>query len=185
MTLAQEQTGIAPAGTWSVDPAHSGVEFAVKHMMIATVRGRFSDFEGSLEVAPDGTVSGGGTVRAASIDTNEAKRDEHLRSADFFAVDEHPEITFVIDGVQPAGRDGYTIDGRLTIRGVTREARLDATVQGHGVDPWGNERLALELRGEVSRKEFGLTWNQALETGGVLVGDRVKIAVDVSAVRAD
>jgi len=172
-----------PTGTWAVDPAHSSVEFRIKHMMAATVRGRFGEFEGTIEAAPhyhDSKVSG--TIRTASIDTNEPKRDEHLRSADFFDADNHPEISFESKTIEHLRRGDYRVLGDLTMHGETREIVLEGTVHGIERDPWGNDRVGVELRGTISRGDFGLRWQQALETGGVLVGDEVRIAADISAV---
>ena len=171
-------------GTWTVDPSHSSVEFQVKHMGIATVKGLFSEFEGTLEVGEDGTVTAGGSVKAASIDTRAAQRDEHLRSADFFDVENHPELRFRSTEVEQLDEDSYRIVGELTIRGVTREVELHAAIQGLDQDPWGNTRVGVEVTGEIDREEFGLTWNQALESGGVLVGKKVKILLELSAVKA-
>lgn len=171
-------------GTWAVDPSHSSVEFQVKHMGIATVKGFFSDFEGSLEVAQDGTVSAGGSVKVASINTRAAQRDEHLRSPDFLDSETHPELHFQSKSVQQLDEDSYRIVGDLTIRGVTREVEFHAVTQGVDQDPWGNTRAGLEVTGELNREEFGLSWNQALESGGVLVGKKVKILLDLSAVKA-
>ena len=173
-----------PMGTWGVDQAHSSVEFRIKHMMVATVRGRFGEFEGTIEAAPDyhdSKVSG--TIRTASIDTNEPKRDEHLRSADFFDADNHPEISFESKTIEHLRRGDYRVIGDLTMHGETREIVLEGTVHGIERDPWGNDRVGIELRGTISRADFGLRWQQALETGGVLVGDEVRIAADISAVR--
>ena len=170
-------------GTWALDPSHSSVEFQVKHMGIATVKGFFSDFEGLLEVAQDGTVSAGGSVKAASINTRAAQRDEHLRSPDFLDAENHPELHFQSKSVQQLDEDSYRIVGDLTIRGVTREVEFHAVTQGVDQDPWGNTRAGLEVTGELNREEFGLTWNQALESGGVLVGKKVKILLDLSAVK--
>lgn len=178
----QPEVGL-PTGIWHADPVHSTVEFEVKHMMIATVKGRFNAFEGALEVDEDGPRLSG-TVEAGSIDTHDSGRDEHLRSADFFDAANHPQLRFDSTRIEPAGEDAFRVFGDLTIRGTTRPVELEATLQGTGRDPWGNERVALELRGQINRKDFGLTWNQALETGGVLVGDRIKIVVYVSAVKA-
>jgi polyisoprenoid-binding protein YceI len=183
MSTTQQQA-VLPVGTWQIDPSHSTIGFSVKHMMIATVRGRFERFQGTLEVGDDGEVHVTGVIEAASIDTNEPQRDEHLRSADFFEVTTYPEISFQSTSVQPLGGRRLRIVGDLTIHGATREVVLEAEFLGAAADPWGNERLALEARGEVSRKDFGLTWNQALETGGVLVGDKIKIALDLSTVLA-
>lgn len=181
----EQNPTIVPAGTWKVDPAHSTVEFAVKHMMIATVKGRFTEFDGTLEVE-DGPQSAKayGTITVASIDTHEPQRDGHLRSPDFFDAERFPEIRFRSKRIEHVDGPVFSIVGDLTIRDLTRELELEVTVQGAGRDPYGNERVALEVRGEIDRTDFGLTWNQVLEAGGLLVGDTVKLAVDVSAVRA-
>lgn len=171
-----------PNGTWTIDPAHSGVGFRVKHLMIATVKGRFGDFEGTLTRDGDG-VRIAGSVRTASIDTGNDQRDDHLRSPDFLDAATYPEITFASSDVQTSG-DKLRVAGELTIKGVTRPVVLEGEVTGTGRDPWGNDRVALELEGEIDRTEFGLTWNQAIETGGVLVGDTVKLSLEASAVRA-
>jgi polyisoprenoid-binding protein YceI len=170
-----------PTGTWTVDPAHSKVGFAVKHMGIATVRGVFGEFEGTLEVG-DG-IKATGTVKAASVDTNEPQRDDHLRSPDFFHAEEHPDLTFVSTRIEPDGEDEFRITGDLTIHGVTREVQLQAEVQGVDTDPWGNERVGLEITGQISRGDFGMTFNQALGSGNLLVADKVKLQLDVSAVK--
>jgi polyisoprenoid-binding protein YceI len=183
MTTTTITSGIAQ-GVWNVDPAHSSVQFQIKHMGIATVRGFFSDFEGSLEVAEDGTISARGNVKAASINTRAAQRDEHLRSPDFLDAENHPELRFRSKSVEQLDEDRYRIVGELTIRGVTREVELHAVIQGVDQDPWGNTRVGLEVTGQIDREEFGLTWNRALESGGVLVGKEVKILLDLSAVKA-
>lgn len=185
VTTSKQETQAIPAGRWQVDPAHSSVEFRVKHMMIATVKGRFTQFEGVLEAGEDRSVQARGTVQAASIDTQEPRRDEHLRSPDFFDAATYPEISFLSTDILSTGDAGLRVKGELTIHGVTQPAELTGRVQGAGVDPWGNQRVALEVYGEISREQFGLTWNQALDAGGVLVSDRVEIEVDVSAVKAD
>jgi polyisoprenoid-binding protein YceI len=172
------------SGTWNVDPSHSSVEFQVKHLGIATVKGWFGDFAGSLEVAEDGGIAASGTVEAASVDTRNDQRDEHLRSADFFDAGNHPRLSFRSTKVEQVDDDTYRIDGDLTIRGVTRAATFEAVTQGVEQDPWGNTRVGLEVAGQIDRSDFGLTWNQALESGGVVVGKRVKILLDLSAVRA-
>jgi polyisoprenoid-binding protein YceI len=186
-TELQTEQGIVrvPTGTWHVDPAHSSVEFEVKHMMIATVRGRFNEFEGTIEAAEDINDSRVyGKVKAASIDTNDDTRDAHLRSADFLDVENHPEITFESTHIEPLGGPEFRMTGDLTIKGVTRTVELEATVEGAELDPWGNERVGIRVRGQIDRKEFGLTWQKMLESGGFLVGEDVKIMVDVSAVKA-
>jgi polyisoprenoid-binding protein YceI len=174
---------IAPTGVWNIDPSHSTIGFSVKHMMIAKVRGRFAEFTGALSVDEAGAASVTGVVQSASVDTNEPQRDEHLRSADFFDAAAFPEITFTSSAITARG-DEFTIVGDLTIKGVTRQVVLDAEVNGTGVDPWGNDRLALEAKGQINRKDFGLNWNQVLEAGGVLVGEKVTLTLDLSTVRA-
>ena len=182
--LSSEQTaGPVPPGTWRVDPSHSAVEFQVKHMMIATVKGRFTVFDGTLETDEDGTLYARGTVQVVSLNTHDAKRDEHLRSSDFFDAATYPEIAFASTDITPLEANGLAVAGQLTIKGVTRPVDLTGTVQGAGLDPWGNERVALELYGALDRREFGLTWNKALETGGALVADQVRIELDISAVK--
>jgi polyisoprenoid-binding protein YceI len=174
----------APAGTFSVDPSHSRVEFAVKHLGIATVKGTFGSFEGTLELGADlSQARAGGRVDAASIDTQEDKRDAHLRSADFFDVERFPALSFESTDIRPLDDDRFEITGDLTIRGVTREVTLVAELLGSETDPWGNERVGLEVSGQLNRGEFGLTWNQVLGSGNMLVSDKVKLALEISAVR--
>ena len=172
-----------PTGTWKVDPAHSSVEFRIKHMMISTVRGRFGEFEGTIEAAPDYHDSRvWGTIATASIDTNSADRDAHLRSADFFDVENHPEMSFRSTKIEHVQQGDYRLTGDLTIHGETMPVTFDATVHGVERDPSGKDRVGVELRGKISRGEFGLRWNQALEAGGVLVGDEVRVSGDIAAV---
>lgn len=172
-----------PTGTWTLDPAHSSVEFRIKHMMISTVRGRFGEFTGTIEAAPDYHQSKvRGTVKAASIDTNEARRDEHLRSADFFDVEQHPEITFESTRIEHVEKGDYRVEGELTMHGETHTVEFEVTVHGVTKDPQGQDRVGLEARGTLSRGAFGLRWQQALETGGVLVGDEVRVSADIAAV---
>ena len=178
------QTTTAPAiaaGTWTADAAHSKVGFAVKHMGIATVRGVFGEFSGTLEVGDE--IRASGSVRTASVDTNEPQRDDHLRSPDFFDATSHPELTFTSTRIEPVDDDTFAITGDLTIHGVTREVTLQAEVQGADVDPWGNERVGLEVTGQLRRGDFGMTFNQALGSGNMLVSDKVKLALDISAVK--
>ena len=174
---------VLPTGTWAVDPAHSNVEFSVKHLGIATVRGAFNEFEGTFEVGEDGSAHARGSVQAASIDTNEDQRDNHLRSEDFFHAEVHPELSFESTEIRPLGEDAFLIHGQLTMRGVTLPIALEAEVQGTEIDPWGNERVALEARGQLSRGEWGLVWNQALGSGNMLVSDKVKLSLDISAIK--
>jgi len=173
-----------PTGTWTVDPAHSSVEFQVKHLGIATVKGAFADFAGALEIEADGTASARGTVQVASVDTRERQRDEHLRSADFFDAEQNPDITFSSTAIEPLDDDRFRIDGDITIHGVTRPISLEAELQGTEQDPWGNERVGLEVRGELKRSDFGMRFNQALGSGNVLVADKVKLALEISAIKA-
>lgn len=182
-TLATtDHSTLVPAGTWTVDPTHSGLGFEARHMMIAKVRGRFEEFTGSIASTAEG-LSFEGLAEVASISTNEVQRDAHLRSADFFDGDAHPQVAFRSSAIEDVDGNAFTIVGDLTMRGVTRQVRLAARSLGAGIDPWGNERVAIEASGEVDRTEFGLTWNQALEAGGVLVGSKVKLLLEVSAVR--
>ena len=175
-------TTAVPTGTWSVDPSHSKVGFAVKHMGIATVRGVFRDFSGTLEIG-DG-VKATGTVQAASVDTNDAQRDEHLRSADFFGAEANPELTFASTRIEHVDDETFTVTGDLTMNGVTREITLKAEVQGLDIDPWGNERVGLEITGQLNRSDWDMKFNQALGSGNMLVSDKVKLALDVSAIKA-
>ena len=175
MTLA-----ILTPGTWAVDPAHSDVAFVARHLMVTKVRGRFTDVSGTVTVADDfaaSTVSAAAAV--ASVDTGNADRDAHLRSADFFDAETYPEITFVSTAVTP---DSLT--GDLTIKGVTKPVTFDLDFGGVATDPWGNTKAAFEARTDVSRKDWGLTWNAALEGGGVLVSDKVTISLDIQLVKA-
>jgi polyisoprenoid-binding protein YceI len=175
---------LVPTGTWNVDPSHSKVGFAVKHMGIANVRGEFTDFAGALEIGEDlASARAYGTVKVASVDTNEAARDEHLRSGDFFDAENHGEMTFESTGIEVVGDDTFRITGDLTLHGVTQPIVLEAEVQGTDVDPWGNDRVGLEITGQLSRGDYGMKFNQALGSGNVLVGDKVKLALDVSAVK--
>jgi len=176
------------ASTWTIDGTHSQVEFAVKHMMFTTVRGRFADFEGVVEMDPDTPERSSVEVEigARSIDTQVDARDQHLRSADFFDVEKYPTITFRSKRVEgDVGKPGstFTVVGDLTLHGVTREVVLNATFDGTGPDPWGNSRAGFSAETTLDRRDFGLTWNQGLEAGGVLVGHDVKIRLVVQAVK--
>jgi polyisoprenoid-binding protein YceI len=173
-----------PTGTWAVDPAHSRVEFQVKHLGIATVRGHFAEFGGTLEIGEDpASAKAYGTVEVDSVNTNDAGRDTHLRSADFFHVDEHAQISFASTSITPVDDETFEIVGDLTLRGVTREVTLRAEVTGTEQDPWGNERVGLEVIGQIDRGDYGMTFNQALGSGNVLVSDKVKLHLDISAVK--
>lgn len=173
-----------PSGTWTVDRAHSSIEFRIKHMMISTVHGRFTDFDGTIEAAPDYHDSKvRGSITTASIDTNEPRRDAHLRSEDFFDADRHPKITFESTGIEHRERGSYRVTGDLTMHGETHPVTLEVDVHGVMQSSQGPDRAGLEVRGKISRGDFGLRWQQALEAGGVMVGDEVRLTADISAVR--
>lgn len=166
------------------DPSHSNVEFSVKHLGIATVRGKFDRFEGTLEIGEDlSSARAYGTVQAASVDTNEPQRDEHLRSADFFGVEANPELSFESTAIRPLDEETFEIEGDLTVNGVTNPITLKAEIQGTEIDPWDNQRVGLEVTGQLSRGDWSMTFNQALGSGNVLVSDKVKLSLDISAVK--
>ena len=170
------------SGTYTIDPTHSSVEFSVKHMMITTVKGRFGDVQGTLEITEAGSPTVDVTIAAASIDTRTEARDTHLRSADFFDVEKYPEIRFVSTKVERVS-DGYKLVGDLTIKGITSPVTLAVTEEGAGIDPWGNQKVAFSAVGKFNRTDFGLTWNAALEAGGVLVSEEVKLSIDAQLVK--
>jgi polyisoprenoid-binding protein YceI len=170
------------ARTFVIDKAHSEAIFQVRHL-VTRVRGRFTDLGGTVtfdEASPERS-SVTFTIRAASVDTGTPDRDAHLRSEDFFHVEKYPEITFVSAAVKASGGNAYQITGDLTIRGVSRRITLPVTYLGKAKDPWGNEKAGFETEVSINRKDFGLVWNAALETGGFLVGDEVKISVSIQA----
>lgn len=171
---------------WTLDSAHSHVGFSIRHMMISTVRGAFDQFDGEITVdEEDPTRSQAeGRIQVASIDTGNDERDQHLRGADFFDAQTHPTITFKSRKITSKGADAYLVTGDLTIRGVTRELTLEAELSPPAKDPWGNMRRGVSLRGYLNRKDFGLTWNQTLETGGLLVDEKVKLEIDLEIVKA-
>ena len=176
----------APAlTTWTIDPAHTTVEFAVKHLMITTVKGRFTGVSGSVRTDEGSAAKGEADVviDAASLDTREPQRDAHLRSADFFDVEKFPTLTFRSTRLFDLSAGAFKLAGQLTIHGVTREVVLDVTSEGRTKDPWGGERAGFTATTRINRSDFGLRWNQALETGGLLVGEEVKISLDVQLVR--
>jgi polyisoprenoid-binding protein YceI len=171
---------------WNIDLSHSAIHFTARHMVVSKVRGAFNRWQGALHFDEQNPERSKVSVQieAASIDTREPKRDEHLRSADFFDVEKYPTLSFESTKVEDVGGGRYRITGQLTIHGVTREVVLDTENLGGGKDPWGNQRIAFEASTSVNRKDFGLTWNQALEAGGVLVGDKIDISLEVQAVKA-
>ena len=170
---------------WEIDSSHSSVHFSVRHLVIAKVRGTFSRWSGTVE-APGGDFSKATvavTIDAASIDTGVEQRDAHLKSADFFDVAQHPELRFVGKHAHLRSAGELDVTGDLTIRGVTREVVLRVESHGQAKDPWGNLRAAFTAKTSIDRRAFGLTWNQALEAGGVMVGDRVDIEAEIEAVQ--
>jgi polyisoprenoid-binding protein YceI len=171
--------------TYTIDQAHSEAAFQVRHL-VTRVRGRFTDFAGTIQADEQDPTRSSVTVtiQAASIDTAQPDRDTHLRSADFFKVDEFPTLSFASTSVAPAGKDAYSVAGNLTIRGVTRPVTVPVAFLGKAADPWGNQRVGFEAEFAINRKDFGLTWNAALETGGFLVGDEVRISLSFQAIAA-
>jgi len=185
LALAAGAAGAQPV-KWAIDASHSSATVGVRHMMVTTVRGQFNVLSGSVEVVGNDptTAKVSVTIDAASIDTRDAKRDEHLRSADFFEVAKFPTLTFVSKKVERAANGKLAMTGDLTMRGVTREVVLDLEGPTAEVkDPWGNSRVGLIGTTTINRKDYGLTWNKALETGGLLVGEDVTITIDVSLVK--
>ncbi|CAN5721700.1 YceI family protein [soil metagenome] len=176
----QQQTELA-AGTWNIDLAHSSAGFSVRHMMVSKVRGQFSAFDGAIVVADDPLASTvEATIEVESIDTRDPKRDAHLRSPDFFDAENYPQITFRSTGLETDG-DDVKLNGDLTIKGVTRPITLAVEVGGVLQDPWGLTRAGFTASGTLNRSEFGLEWNAALETGGVVIGDKVTLDLDIEA----
>ncbi len=170
-------------GTWTVDASHSTIGFVVRHLVVAKVRGRFSEFAGSLIITENPLQSKvEATVQAASIDSNDESRDGHLRSPDFFDVEQFPQWSLVSTGIEAAGSN-YVLHTDLTIRGVTQSVDFTLEFDGVATDPWGNVKAGFTAEAEVNRKDFGLTWNVALEAGGFVVGDKVKLTLEIEAVR--
>ena len=171
---------------WNIDSAHSGINFSIRHMVVSKVRGRFARYTGTVDLN-DGDLTRSfveATIDASSIDTGTPQRDAHLRGPDFFDVEKYPELRFRSTRVEKVEGDHYRLVGDLTIRDVTREVSLDVEYGGRAKDPWGNERTGFIATTSLDRKDFGLQWNQALEAGGLLVGDRVDVELEVQAVKA-
>jgi len=168
---------------WTVDTAHSSVEFTIKHMMFAKVRGSFHDFDASIEADPSDLTTANieFSVDVASIDTASADRDNHLRSADLFDVDKFPKMTFKSTNIVKTGEDEYEVTGDLTIRDVTKPETFKVTFEGQGKDPWGNIKFGYNAEGKIKRSDYGLTYNAALETGGFLIGEDVNISIVIEA----
>jgi polyisoprenoid-binding protein YceI len=172
-----------PTGTYTIDPSHSEVSFTVRHAGVAKVRGRFREFDGTIVVGDTlAESSAAAAIVASSVETGDQRRDAHLRSSDFFAADERPTWTFRSNAVRADG-DDLVLAGDLTLNGVTRPVELDVEYNGSATDPYGQERVGFSAATEVNRKDFGLTWNVALEAGGVLVGEKAKVALEISAVK--
>jgi len=172
--------------TWNIDTSHSAVGFSVRHLMISKVRGQFGSWTGTIHL-DDADLSRSSVeveIDVASVDTKEAKRDAHLRSADFFDAESHPKMTFRSTKVVTEGDKVRALIGDLTIRGTTHEVTLEVDDLGRTKDPWGGERTAFEAKTRINRRDYGLTWNVALETGGIMVGDKVEIAIELEAVAA-
>ena len=172
--------------TWTIDPAHSVVGFTVRHMMVSKVNGSFERFSGTIAFDPD-NVAGASVnveIETASITTRSSDRDNHLRSADFFNAEQYPTITFRSTGVRPGKGDGFTVDGDLTMHGVTMPVALETTFNGTGASPFGHKVAGFEASTKISREDFGLTWNVALETGGVMVSDEIRISLDIEATQS-
>lgn len=174
----------ALATTYQIDPVHTQIHFTVPHLMVFKVRGNFNDFSGTIDLDTVGKTLGSATatIQTASIDTRNQKRDDHLRSADFFEVGKYPEMSFVSKSVTGSGSD-ITVVGDLTIKGITKEVTLKGGFLGTNTDPWGYQRAGFEASGKINRADFALTWNKALETGGVVVGDEVEIGLEIEAVK--
>jgi len=180
LSLPDLQTGV-----WNVDPGHSTVGFVARHLMVSKVRGRFGTFTGTITIGDDVLESKlEATADIASVSTGDESRDAHLRSADFFDADNYPTMTLVSTGLEPRGDDEFVLHTELTIRGITRPVDFDLEFDGVSQDPWGGTRAGFTARAEVSRRQWGLEWNMALDTGGVLVSDKVTIELEIEAVKA-
>ncbi|MEP6492326.1 MAG: YceI family protein [bacterium] len=184
-TTTNDSLTTAKTSTWIVDPTHAELAFAVRHLMLATVRGRFGTVSGTVIVDHDDLKATkiDVTVDVTSIDTRQEMRDNHLRSADFFDAANHPNMHFVGKRIEGDPTGSFRVFGDLTIRGNTKEIVLDVVAEGRAIDPWGNDRAGFSATGKISRDAFGLKWNQALEAGGVAVGDEVKMTLDFELVR--
>jgi polyisoprenoid-binding protein YceI len=186
MTTADAATPTTTlTGNYTVDPAHTRIGFSARHAMVSKVRGSFNEFEASGYLDEQNPASSHVeiTIKAASIDTRHPDRDAHLRSNDFLAMDEYPEITFRSTAVEKGDADHYNVTGDLTIRGITKPVTIDFEYTGSAIDPWGNQRLGFEGSTTISRKDWGVNWNAALEAGGVMVGDKVNLEFEVEAIK--
>jgi polyisoprenoid-binding protein YceI len=186
ITRTVNGTELPEAGTYPIDASHTHVGFVVRHLMVSKVKGRFTDVSGTVTIAEEPTDSHVEVeVQLASIDTGDEQRDGHLRSADFFGVEANPTMTFRSTSVRHVSDDRWLVTGDLSLGGVTKAITLDVTFEGGAKDPWGGSRIGFSAKGEINREDFGLSWNQALETGGVLVGKKVSLEIDAEAARQD
>jgi polyisoprenoid-binding protein YceI len=171
-------------GTWNIDPVHSSVNFVVRHLMVSKVRGKFGTFTGTVTIDDNRLASSvTANVDMASVSTGDDGRDAHLRNSDFFDIEQYPTMTFTSTSVRPDGSD-YILVGDLTIKGVTKQVEFELEFDGVSPDPWGGTRAGFSAEGEIDRRDFGLEWNMALDTGALMVGEKVKIALDIQAVKA-
>jgi polyisoprenoid-binding protein YceI len=170
---------------WGIDPTHSEISFKVKHLMITNVKGVFKEFDASIYTTADNFITSDINLhlKPASIDTGVSDRDAHLRSADFFDVENHPEMIFKGSSVEKAADDSYTLTGDLTIKDITKQVKLEVEFNGVMKDPWGNEKAGYAINGKINRKDWGLNWNAALEAGGLLVSDDVKISCEIQLIK--
>ncbi|MEU5532943.1 YceI family protein [Streptomyces sp. NPDC020362] len=188
VTLARQGgTELPPPGSWTIDPVHSSVAAVAQHLGISSVHGRFSEFAGSIEIAPDDVTESRveAVIRAASVDTGNAMRDTHLRSADFLDVERHPEIAFRSTGLTQAGPDRWTVHGELAMHGVVRPVDLDLAYLGTGSDPWGGTRAAFRATAELHREDFAMNYNQVLQAGIAAIGTTLRVELDIQAVQGD
>jgi polyisoprenoid-binding protein YceI len=171
-------------GTWNIDPVHSSVNFVVRHLMVSKVRGKFGSFTGAITIGDDRLASSvTASIDMVSVSSGDDGRDAHLRNSDFFDVEQFPTMTFTSTQVRPDGKD-YVLVGDLTIKGVTKQVELELEFDGVSPDPWGGTRAGFSAEGEIDRRDFGLEWNMALDTGALMVGEKVKISLDIQAVKA-
>ncbi len=183
-TRTVDGVDVPAAGTYTLDPSHSSVSFSVRHLMVSKTKGRFGDVSATITIADDPLASSVEVeIDPSTVDTRDETRDAHLRGADFFDVEQHPTITYRSTKVTPDAKGRWNVEGELTVRGVTVAVPMSVSFEGGTVDPWGNARIGFEAHTEVDREAFGLTWNQALETGGVLVGKTVKIDIEAEGVK--
>lgn len=168
---------------WTVDKAHSGIDFSIKHMMISTVKGSFNNFDAVIEADPQDLTTANieFTVDISSIDTRNSDRDAHLKSADLFEVEKYPNITFKATKIVKTDENEYDVTGDVSMHGITRPETFKVTFEGQGKDPWGNEKVGFSAEGKLKRSDYGITYNAVLETGGVLIGDQVKVFIEIQA----